>query len=285
MPLSIGLRTQSGHFLMAVNGGGGEVNAISTQPRPYEWETFGLYDPPRGNPINSGDQVTLQAHNGMYVSAVNQGGGAVIANAQHGFQWETFTILHADGSGGEITNGQQVAFKTYDGRHFLMAVNGGGGEVNAISTQPTPREWETFTIHILGGGRPFKAETGNIRLDTGEWMQASATFSNSGRLDRDVHIWTNIKLRGFRGGSLIVFYDSEQNIIANSRLIRYGVDGSMVGENDRRVHDVDQMGQDIYNKCSGMKILLAKHPKTIEDLINRGEYIGKKVSDLIKAFG
>jgi hypothetical protein len=281
MPLRMNLRAYNGQYVCAEQGGG--THLVANRASPTEWETFGLLDPPHGSPIRSGDKVSIQVHNGMYVIARDGGGGAVNANATIASTWETFTILRADGSEGEISSGQPVAFKTYDDRHFLMAVNGGGGEVNAVSSQPTPREWETFTID-LGGPLPIKVETGRIRLDEGEWMEASAKFSNNGRLERRVHIWTRNEIGGFTGGCAIYFYDRDYNNIANSRLITYGVDGTGVPfkTSDRTVNDIDEIGQDIFNRCAGMQILLGKNPRSrLKEDIDEGVYVARAVIELI----
>jgi len=44
----------------------------------------------------------------------------------------------------ELAKPRKVALETHDGRHYLCAEGGGGGEVNA--TRRSPGVWETFTV-------------------------------------------------------------------------------------------------------------------------------------------
>jgi hypothetical protein len=141
--VNIHLRASNGQYVCAEGGGGRAV--VANRPVAGGWETFQLVDQ-NGPPLRSGDQGALRASNGQFVCAEGGGGRELIANRGAISGWETFTILRADGSGGEIANGQQVALKASNGQ-FVCAEGGGGREV--VANRGAISDWETFTIEIV----------------------------------------------------------------------------------------------------------------------------------------
>ncbi len=95
--------------------------------------------------IASGDQVNLQTCHGRYAKALEGGGGPLNGEAILPHIWETFTIEKLAGEG-RIVQGDRVSLRTYNNRNYLMALNGGGGEVTASSLNR--REFETFVIEF-----------------------------------------------------------------------------------------------------------------------------------------
>lgn len=144
MAIRVSLRTDNGHYLCAETGGGREMIANRTAVGPWETFTVERLDQ-TGALLMSGDRVALRTANGQYLCAENGGGGEVVANRTTMGPWETFTIVHADLSGGEISSGQGVLLRTANGQ-FLCAEGGGGREVTADRAAIGP--WETFTAEI-----------------------------------------------------------------------------------------------------------------------------------------
>ena len=142
-PLNIHLKANNGQYVCANNGGGGTI--VADRSFAAEWETFQLVNQ-NGPPLRSGHQGALRVNNGQFVCAEGGGGREVVANRSAIRAWETFTILRADGSGGEITNGQQVALRANNGQ-FFCAEGGGGREV--VANRSAIQAWETFTIEIV----------------------------------------------------------------------------------------------------------------------------------------
>jgi hypothetical protein len=140
---SIHLKASNGQYLCAENGGGGPI--VANRATARDWETFALLDR-NGPPVRSGDQITLRANNRQFVCAEDGGGREVVANRDAIGAWETFTILYANGSGGEITNGQQVALRAGNGQ-FVCAEGGGGREV--VANRNAIGGWEMFTIEMV----------------------------------------------------------------------------------------------------------------------------------------
>lgn len=118
--LSVNLRSSSGGFMVAENGGGGIVNANRNQAR--EWETFTILDLNDGELMN-GDKVNLRTINGFFIVAIDGGGGEILANRAVPLEWETFKIIKLNSTGGNfIREGDTIAFKTSNG-HFITATD------------------------------------------------------------------------------------------------------------------------------------------------------------------
>lgn len=138
---TIALQAQSGHWVVAKNGGGDGMGADASLRR--EWETFtmhglGTYTGDSGTPLQL---VALQAYNGQFVGAVDGGGSHVIAQAGIAGPWEQFTLAPlADGTG--------VTLRCINEAHFLVA-NGGGGSALAATAVAGPST-------APGGGAVFR---------------------------------------------------------------------------------------------------------------------------------
>ncbi len=148
------LRTQNGHFLTAVNGGGiggpdsgpGQTALHTDATKIGAWEEFTLVWVNRNQ-----CKFALNTSNNNFVTAINGGGiggpndrrSPVHSDATAIGEWEHFTIFRK-------TSNFRVTVRTSDGRHFLTAVNGGGlGGPNdvPIHTDATSiGPWEEFTL-------------------------------------------------------------------------------------------------------------------------------------------
>ena len=88
-----------GNYLSAADGGGGALTFGATTAGADETFELVLVDAGSGVPIAAGDQVGLRTKvTGSYVSAINGGGGQVLANAPWDRGWETFTFGAAGGT-------------------------------------------------------------------------------------------------------------------------------------------------------------------------------------------
>lgn len=116
-----------------------------------------------GTPYN----VSLQADNGMYVVAEDNGGGAVNANRTAIGAWEMFTLR--DLNGGTLDHGDQIVIETGAG-WFFRADGGGGAGLDAAAA--AVGSWETFTIEKQGGGTITNGAIVAIRAGSGHYMVA-----------------------------------------------------------------------------------------------------------------
>ena len=146
--LTVSLRTYSGHYLVADQGGGAALKAYSTAAKG--WETFTLSDL-NGGSLQSGDLVTLRGANGQWVSADKGGGGIIYVNADHELGWEQFRVVKVNGTG-TVASGDTLALQTSVGGQYVSAINAGGGDV--LANAPAIKEWEWLTLQVSGTGTP-----------------------------------------------------------------------------------------------------------------------------------
>ena len=119
----------TGRYMSAQNGG---LDATGSAPGANE--RFQMTDLDGGD-LRSGDFVNLRSGSGLYVVAEHGGGQEVNANRTAAAEWERLKIVEIGGDG-IIQDGDRVAFQTSDGRHYLIAENGGGANVTSNSTIP-----------------------------------------------------------------------------------------------------------------------------------------------------
>jgi hypothetical protein len=200
--------------------------------------------------------------------------------------WESFKIVPAMGgpSGGLITTGQQVAIQTATG-NYVCAEGGGGGVVDANRTAIGP--WETFTVELLGPA-PIRAHQGPdmINNDNHQWMESWVIFSDSGIFFLETHTWTTKELNGFHGGVVAFLLDVAENIITNTSMYRYGVDGTWIPglPSSQDVIQNPSFSQDIYAKTASINIYHKYAPSNqlIQD-IDELKYVGQGIGDAIKS--
>jgi hypothetical protein len=70
-------------------------------------------------------------------------------------------------SGGPIISGDRLAFKVFDGSHYLQAADGGGAGMRAASE--AIGGWETFSIQRAGGGVIRHGESVTLRANDTPW--------------------------------------------------------------------------------------------------------------------
>jgi hypothetical protein len=100
-----------GLYWCAENGGGGQLDA--TRQVASTWETFRVLKLTPGDAIvRNGDSIALQTYvTGNYLSALNGGGGSVVADRTAIQSWETFIVgmSGGGGGGGNACSGSQLA--------------------------------------------------------------------------------------------------------------------------------------------------------------------------------
>ncbi len=291
MPVAMRLRCSNRTWICAEGGGGGDINATRAIPR--EWETFVILNPPRNAlPINHGDSVCLVCYNDQFICAENGGGNGISANRGEGQIWETFTILHTDGSAGEILDGQNIALKTFDNQHYVCAEGGGGGEVNATRLAIGP--WETFTVDYAKGAgdqildAPLEARR-YTKIAAGQYMESYAQLQSNGDISAQTKIWTTNRSYGFTGQTLGLVYDQANNCVAYAHLGSWGVNGTSVpGAPSERSPPlvVKNVGADKYGNAIGLKLGHSLSPNNqllafLEDAVR----VGKKVQEVIAIVG
>jgi len=273
----IHLKTYDGvHYLCAENGGGGPINA--TRSWAAQWETFRMI-PSQGGTVKSDTPVNFSTYDGThYVCAENGGGGEVNATRQAASIWETFSIHRVDGAA-EIANGSKVNLRAYDG-HFLCAEGGGGAQLNA--TRTAAAQWETFTVELIPRSVTFPLHvTGTQRIKTGQWISLAATLADTGRVDSELHVWTNNEFTGFHGAGCVFAVDEMNQILWNSQLHTLGVDGTWIPglPSSRTQLWNETIPADVMQVTETIRIAVLANPtnmlmRDIDMLVNVGKQIG-----------
>jgi hypothetical protein len=120
----------------AVNTGDHSVSAARWM-RDDDWELFTLKDW-NGGSIESGDLVSLQAHDGLYLSVQPHSGGLIYARSSSSGTPERF-VIHKVGGTGPIVPGDSISLETHFGRYLGSEV-GGRGAIRALRYVPGPAE-------------------------------------------------------------------------------------------------------------------------------------------------
>lgn len=140
---NVTFQAQSGHFVVAENGGGSLINADRTAAGP--WEAFEIVDY-NGGGLESGDIVAVRTVNGAYIRSSCFTVQTFLTSS--GFQTcsSEFWIDKYDNANvwqsGPISTGDQVAFS--GGSGLWQAVSGGGGAVRTDAW--AVGAWEKFFI-------------------------------------------------------------------------------------------------------------------------------------------
>jgi hypothetical protein len=121
----------------SVDEDGDHSVSASRWVRGGRWETFTFKDW-NGGAISDGDQVSLQAHDGLYLTVGNGAGARVTAQATSADRSERFTIHKVLGTG-PIKPGDSITLQARSGR-YLGAEVGGKGAIRALRTVPGQSE-------------------------------------------------------------------------------------------------------------------------------------------------
>ncbi|MET0405480.1 MAG: glycosyl hydrolase [Cystobacter sp.] len=140
------LRGNSGQWVSADKGGGGAIYVNA--PHEQGWEQFRILKVNGTGTIASGDRIALQTSlTGQYLSAINAGGGDVLANAPAIKEWETLTFLSL-GTGTPTTPKQRVL-------NYIQSLSGSKTLSGQHNREPNwePAKW-TNAVHGTTGRWP-----------------------------------------------------------------------------------------------------------------------------------
>ncbi|HEV7508427.1 MAG TPA: hypothetical protein VGS07_26330 [Thermoanaerobaculia bacterium] len=109
--------------------------------RGSPWSDFTIKDW-NGNALESGDAVTLQGHDGLYLTVDAGIGGKAYARASTAGRSERFILHKVDGSG-PIRSGDSIVLETRDHLYLAPEVSG-RGLLRALRSVPGPAETFRF---------------------------------------------------------------------------------------------------------------------------------------------
>jgi hypothetical protein len=126
------LRIATGQLFGIEEDGDGEVVADLWRPEPFT--RFAIVDL-NGEPLRSGDQVAIQAHDGFYLDVREEGG--LFASAETAGKTAVFRIWKTEGSG-TIRGGDGIALQAPSGRYLTAET--GSGRITATGWMIGPAE-------------------------------------------------------------------------------------------------------------------------------------------------
>jgi len=131
----------NGCYVTAIEGGNVGLRAAnSTAAGAYE--NFTVNDMSGAGTVSSGDSVSLQSYDGLYLTADGGGGSDMQNNHTSPGAWETFNIMKINGSG-SLSSGNYVAIKTSSGKYLTVEKN---GSVDATGTSIGSAQ--TFVVQV-----------------------------------------------------------------------------------------------------------------------------------------
>lgn len=128
----------------SVNGNGDHAVRAERWIRDSPWEVFTLKDW-NGGALVSGDVVTLQAHDGLYLSVDAGPGGKVFARSSLANKAERL-IIHKIGANGPIGPGDSVTLLAARSNRYLAPEVRGQGAIRALRTTEGPAEMFRFVV-------------------------------------------------------------------------------------------------------------------------------------------
>ena len=140
----LSLKASNGLFVSALNGGGATLSADAALAADNEHITF---DDLNGGSLTDGDQVYLQANNGLYLS-VSASSSALTADQRRPSNTELFTVQSL--SGGALAAGSSFALLTSD--HYVTV--GATGQLDGSGTSVGASQ--TFVVGGILAAAPVK---------------------------------------------------------------------------------------------------------------------------------
>ncbi len=189
------LAAASGSYLSAAAGGGGALAFTAAAAGPDETFVIVIVDAGAGLPIASGAQVALQTKvTGNYVSAIDGGGGEVLANAPWDRGWETFTLglpaggvsapdagttSNGDAGAAEAARAEVLAFLAkISGNHTAVGVedkSGGEADSDQMTSMAGNGQKPSFWSGDFGFGGAAQPSSREAIVQEGkaQWAQGS----------------------------------------------------------------------------------------------------------------
>lgn len=194
-----------------------------------------------------------------------------------------------------------VVKNTNTGARERVKVGHGAGKLGSVASSSKYRPGQRVAMNLNKTAlaiTPFPIEEYKKKKINGNssWvMKTSVVVSNSGRLDGKTNIKSSEAARGFTGGVEVVLTDRAGNILHQTQLRTYGVNGTaMGGKSERTVNWNETVPADALNQVSAVVIHHSYEPKVrlaagigwIKDnwkLVHKVYKCGKEIYDLATA--
>ena len=179
--------------------------------------------------------------------------------------------------------------RTQDGRWewLLLIPVGDAGNFVDYTAAGSP-VWASNTWHDWS---LTSANTDDQHLDTGQWMNSTASAARTGLISGHTRIWTTNEFSGFHGSVFPALFDDQNKMIwptdIDAAKHQYGVDGTWIPglPSDRTCYWTNQVPATVLAASHGLGLFQYKDPKNMLmrdlDLIGRA---WKDVGPLVQAF-
>jgi hypothetical protein len=108
------------------------------------------------------------------------------------------------------------------------------------------------------------APSGGLRMES--WIRVS----RNGIVNAEpTHIWNTTKLRGYHGAVTVLLIDRCGNVIGVTAPRRFGVDGRLVGQHDRREPWFQNVGPEIATRVGSVRILHQRDSNSVDQNYKR----------------
>ena len=189
-----------------------------------------------------------------------------------------------------------VCYDVFNRALWASGTNGKGGVTAVLQDDGN------FVIYTAAGSPVWasntwhdwsltSANTDDQHLDTGQWMNSTASAARTGLISGHTRIWTTNEFTGFHGSVFPALFDDQNKMIwptdIDAAKHQYGVDGTWIPglPSDRTCYWTNQVPATVLAASHGLGLFQYKDPKNMLmrdlDLIGRA---WKDVGPLVQAF-
>lgn len=186
----VGLRTAQGHYLTAVNGGGGGIHFDATAYST--WEKFKVLNISNsGQPIRDGDTIALRAPSGKHYLWVSADGESVNATAPNLGNSTKFTFVLAS-----EPLPTPIGLRSVGTGGFLGALRGGELNRGLLCEANRFDLWERYYLHDINGGELRDGDAVGLRTFNGNYIKAMNGGGSAARVSStQLNSWERLSLR------------------------------------------------------------------------------------------
>jgi hypothetical protein len=133
--------------------------------------------------------------------------------------------------------------------------------------------------------KTLSVDTGDVFLGAGHYMHTSASLTiDTGVIGAITRTWTITMFGGFHGGVGLILVDSNGALVHPTPVMRYGVDGTWIGQSARTDGWQDSMNQADTGKVDAIRVVQAWDPDGFQTILDKwkqaGQTIGVFITDI-----
>jgi hypothetical protein len=134
--------------------------------------------------------------------------------------------------------------------------------------------------------KTLSVDTGNVFLGNGHYMHTTASLTaENGAIGAITRTWTITMFGGYHGGVSLLLVDSNGALVHPTPVMRYGVDGTAIGQSDRTDAWQNSMPQQDTGRVDTIHVIQAWDPDGFVTIFNKWKEAGQGISALANAIG